>query len=197
MGQRSPSNRARVKLAYFTLASSRTNGPTSRTTRVDAKVSDRTSSQGGISPYQTLFNHLERMAPPPLGPSQTRTSIHLAGHPQKSALVAEFAGNHLRELRTPALVIDRHVFSKNCARMHDNAAGYGAAFRAHLKTHKVTNRSGDSMSTIQCPVFIYFIRSLDCGRYKAPTCFLCCYHSCNRRIHADGGLGSCEIGTCV
>jgi D-serine deaminase-like pyridoxal phosphate-dependent protein len=55
-------------------------------------------------------------------------------------------------------VVDRHVFSKNCARMHANAAGYGAAFRAHLKTHEVINRSGGSMSTIQCPVFISFTR---------------------------------------
>ena len=116
----------------------RTNGPTFRT-RVDAKVSDRTSSQGGISPYQTLFNHLENMAP---HSSQTTTFIHFTGHPQKSALVAGFAEKHLRQLRTPAFVVDRHVFSKNCARMHANAAGYGAAFRAHLKTHKVINRSG-------------------------------------------------------
>jgi hypothetical protein len=73
-----------------------------------------------------------------LDPSQTGTPLHLTSRPQKSALIAEFAGKHLQELRTPALVIDRHVFLKNCAKMHANAAGYGAAFRAHLKTHKVT-----------------------------------------------------------
>jgi hypothetical protein len=73
-----------------------------------------------------------------LQPPQTRTPIHLASHPQKAALVSEFAGKPLRELRTPALVIDRHIFAENCARMHANAAGYGAAFRAHLKSHKVT-----------------------------------------------------------
>ncbi|KAI0257106.1 putative serine dehydratase domain-containing protein [Lactifluus subvellereus] len=69
-------------------------------------------------------------------PSQSRTPFHLAGHPERSALAAEFIGKHLWELRTPALVIDRAVFAKNCAKMHANAAGYGAAFRAHLKTHK-------------------------------------------------------------
>ena len=75
-------------------------------------------------------------------PSQTSTPFHLVGRSQKPALVAEFAGKHLRELRTPALVIDRSVFAKNCAKMHTNAAGYGAEFRAHIKTHKVNRLSG-------------------------------------------------------
>jgi len=69
-------------------------------------------------------------------PSQTRTPVHLVGRSQKPALVTEFAGKHLCELRTPALVIDRAVFAKNCDKMHVNAAGYGAKFRAHLKSHK-------------------------------------------------------------
>jgi hypothetical protein len=50
-------------------------------------------------------------------------------------LIAEFAGEHLHELRTPALVIDRHVFSRNGAKMRD--MGMGVAFKAHLKTYKV------------------------------------------------------------
>lgn len=41
-----------------------------------------------------------------------KTPFHLA---KKSALVAEFIGKCLEELRTPALVIDRAVFAKNCA----------------------------------------------------------------------------------
>ncbi|KAH9003990.1 putative serine dehydratase domain-containing protein [Lactarius hatsudake] len=69
-------------------------------------------------------------------PSQTRTPFHLVNRSQKSALVAEFTGRRLRELRTPALVIDRAIFAKNCDKMHANATGYGAEFRAHLKTHK-------------------------------------------------------------
>jgi D-serine ammonia-lyase len=72
-----------------------------------------------------------------MAPSQSGTPFHLAGHPEKSALLAGFVGKHLGELRTPALVIDRAVFANNCAKMHANAAGYGAEFRAHLKTHKV------------------------------------------------------------
>ncbi|KAI0308238.1 putative serine dehydratase domain-containing protein [Multifurca ochricompacta] len=68
--------------------------------------------------------------------SQSKTPFQFVSRPQKSALVAEFIGKQLQELRTPALVIDRAVFAKNCAKMHANALGYGAEFRAHLKTHK-------------------------------------------------------------
>lgn len=91
----------------------------------EKKDSNKKVTQGRVRP--------SNMSTPP---SQTRTPFHLVGRPQKSALVAEFAGKRLHELRTPALVIDRAVFAKNCDRMHANAAGYGAEFRAHLKTHK-------------------------------------------------------------
>ena len=75
----------------------------------------------------------------------------MAGLPEKSALVTEFIGSQVWELRTPALVIDRAVFAKNCAKMHANAAGYGAEFRCHLKTHKVSDRTvGD------CSVHTYY-----------------------------------------
>ncbi|KIP03951.1 hypothetical protein PHLGIDRAFT_25851 [Phlebiopsis gigantea 11061_1 CR5-6] len=69
-------------------------------------------------------------------PPQTKTPHHLVTLPQKSTLVAAFRGQHLDALRTPAVVIDRAVFSQNCARMHDNAKAWGASFRAHVKTHK-------------------------------------------------------------
>lgn len=70
-------------------------------------------------------------------PLQTKTPHDLILLPQKSALVSTFKGQPLNALRTPAVVIDRAVFAKNCARMHDNAKQWGAAFRAHVKTHKV------------------------------------------------------------
>ena len=205
-GAKVPSNRAPVKQAYFTpTASSRSSGPMFRSELTRGRTG--TSSCEGhenvdlrhLAIPSFIQPYLGNMAPPPpLHSSQTRTPIHLSGHPQKSALVAEFAGKHLRELRTPALVIDRHVFSKNCARMHANAAGYGAAFRAHLKTHKVMNRSGAvsvlSMRLLHVPYSFHSL-SLDRRRDKAPTCFLCCYYSRGCRIYADGSLGSCEIGT--
>src|ERR1700729_1125709 len=65
---------------------------------------------------------------------QTKTYLD---PPQKQELLNEFVGKPLKALRTPAMVIDRHIFAQNCARMHEKAAQWGASFRAHLKTHKV------------------------------------------------------------
>jgi D-serine deaminase-like pyridoxal phosphate-dependent protein len=46
-------------------------------------------------------------------------------------------GKPLNALRTPAFVVDRAVFAKNCRKMLENARDWGATFRGHLKTHKV------------------------------------------------------------
>lgn len=71
-------------------------------------------------------------------PVQTTTPSQLLLKPSKQALLCEYLGKPLNALRTPAAVIDRAVFAKNCARMHKNAKEWGASFRAHVKTHKVT-----------------------------------------------------------
>lgn len=71
---------------------------------------------------------------------QTHTPWRLVT-PNKDALVKEFFGKSLNELRTPALVVDRAAFRDNCAKMHENAKAWGASFRAHLKTHKVIHVS--------------------------------------------------------
>ncbi|KAI0348586.1 hypothetical protein BDW22DRAFT_1350822 [Trametopsis cervina] len=68
--------------------------------------------------------------------AQTYTPYEFANLPQKETLVNAFRGRPLNTLRTPAVVIDRSVFAKNCARMHANAREWGAGFRAHVKTHK-------------------------------------------------------------
>jgi len=67
---------------------------------------------------------------------QTKTPSHFLNL-DKDALVAGFVGKPLNALRTPALVVDRAVFAKNCKKMHEKARDWGASFRAHLKTHKV------------------------------------------------------------
>jgi len=67
---------------------------------------------------------------------QTKTPLHFL-NPSKDALVTEFVGKPLNALRTPAFVVDRAVFAKNCRKMHENARDWGATFRGHLKTHKV------------------------------------------------------------
>lgn len=70
-------------------------------------------------------------------PVQTRTPDQLLLRPDKQSLLAAFRGQKLDALRTPAAVIDRAVFARNCARMLESASQWGASFRAHVKTHKV------------------------------------------------------------
>ncbi|KAI0735103.1 hypothetical protein C8Q76DRAFT_610134 [Earliella scabrosa] len=72
----------------------------------------------------------------PLIPKQSRTPYHISGKPEKQDLVDEYKGKNLDALRTPALIIDRAVFARNCAKMHDLAKSLGARFRAHVKSHK-------------------------------------------------------------
>ena len=57
----------------------------------------------------------------------------------KHALLDKYLGKSLDTLRTPAMIIDRSLFAKNCASMHLKAREWGASFRAHLKTHKVAS----------------------------------------------------------
>ncbi|KAF8577870.1 hypothetical protein K439DRAFT_1654968 [Ramaria rubella] len=73
------------------------------------------------------------MSPLPL---QTVTPYTFSNLPSKEKLFHEFKGTPLDSLRTPALVIDRALFAKNCAKMHESAKAWKAGFRAHVKTHK-------------------------------------------------------------
>ena len=73
----------------------------------------------------------------PLIPKQSRTPYHISGKPEKQDLVDEYKGKNLDALRTPALIIDRAIFARNCAKMHELAKALGARFRAHVKSHKV------------------------------------------------------------
>lgn len=57
--------------------------------------------------------------------------------PSKQKLVEAFKAKPLNSLRTPAVIIDRAMFAKNCALMHDAVKALNADFRAHVKTHKV------------------------------------------------------------
>ncbi|KAF9457068.1 hypothetical protein BDZ94DRAFT_1285467 [Collybia nuda] len=68
--------------------------------------------------------------------TQTKTLCQLMERPRKEVLANEFKGKSLQNLRTPAIIIDRNIFAQNCAKMHEKATGWGARFRAHLKTHK-------------------------------------------------------------
>ncbi|KZT02661.1 uncharacterized protein LAESUDRAFT_661382 [Laetiporus sulphureus 93-53] len=69
---------------------------------------------------------------------QTKTPFHISAKPEKQELVDEYRGKALNAIRTPAVVIDRALFAKNCALMHENAKQWGASFRAHVKSHKTS-----------------------------------------------------------
>lgn len=78
-----------------------------------------------------------RSSPTAMSSSIVQTTSYY-GLPDKQQLLKEFQGRPLKTLRTPSIVIDRHLFANNCSRMHEKAAQWGAGFRAHVKTHKVS-----------------------------------------------------------
>jgi D-serine deaminase-like pyridoxal phosphate-dependent protein len=70
--------------------------------------------------------------------NQTPTPWQTTTLPNKGELRNAFVGKSISELRTPAFIVDRAVFAQNCAKMHERAKKWDAAFRAHVKTHKTT-----------------------------------------------------------
>jgi D-serine deaminase-like pyridoxal phosphate-dependent protein len=53
-------------------------------------------------------------------------------------LLAAFKDMSFSDLRTPAAIIDRNAFARNCQAMKDRVEHFGAIFRAHVKSHKVS-----------------------------------------------------------
>lgn len=70
-------------------------------------------------------------------PPQSDSFLNLYADTLSDELRKRYVGKSLTELRTPAMVIDRAVFAKNCAEMHKRAEQWKWTFRAHIKTHKV------------------------------------------------------------
>jgi hypothetical protein len=95
---------------------------------------------------------------------QTKTPYDILSLPSKQVLLNEFEGKPIDGLRTPCLVVDRHLFARNCARMHQKARDWGASFRAHLKTHKVQVYRLLAFSTISIEPHM-----LDSRRYPTPA----------------------------
>lgn len=62
----------------------------------------------------------------------------LALLPSKEALTEAFVGKPLTSLRTPCAIVDVAKVKANCARMHKIAKDWDSLFRAHVKTHKVS-----------------------------------------------------------
>lgn len=104
-----------------------------------AQISTHSSNPYDPHPLRMSTMSAEEHPPAnPLIPKQSRTPYHISGKPEKQDLVDEYKGKNLDALRTPALIIDRAVFARNCAKLHELAKALGARFRAHVKSHKVS-----------------------------------------------------------
>ncbi|KAI4731559.1 hypothetical protein E4T49_00539 [Aureobasidium sp. EXF-10728] len=58
--------------------------------------------------------------------------------PSKAALQLQYVGKNLREIPTPAAVLDLAPIRRNCKAMLEATKALGLGFRAHVKTHKTT-----------------------------------------------------------
>ncbi|SAM04113.1 hypothetical protein [Absidia glauca] len=56
--------------------------------------------------------------------------------PDKKALVGQYVGKSLDQVRTPRLVVDRTVVKKNCEKLGAIAQRQQVKIRVHVKTHK-------------------------------------------------------------
>lgn len=54
----------------------------------------------------------------------------------KQALLSRYSGERVTHLPTPACIVNRKTFQKNCKIMRSNADALSLPFRAHIKTHK-------------------------------------------------------------
>lgn len=57
--------------------------------------------------------------------------------PSQAELRAAFVGKNLRDVPTPAAVLDRAVVRRNCLQMLKACEALQVEFRPHVKTHKV------------------------------------------------------------
>jgi hypothetical protein len=80
------------------------------------------------------LNHLLAPEEPKMS-SFTAPSFYLS--PSKAALQLQYVGKDLREIPTPAAVLDLAPFRRNCKAMLEATKALGLGFRAHVKTHKV------------------------------------------------------------
>lgn len=55
----------------------------------------------------------------------------------REALVAEYVGKSIRNVPTPAAIINVAAVRRNCSRMLEACKSLNLGWRAHIKTHKV------------------------------------------------------------
>ena len=57
--------------------------------------------------------------------------------PSKSMLQEMFVGKQVKQIPTPAVVLDLAVVERNCTQMLETCKALEVDFRPHMKTHKV------------------------------------------------------------
>jgi hypothetical protein len=67
-------------------------------------------------------------------------TTHLENYPVSplDALKAQYIGQHVANLPTPAIILDRSKIVRNCNAMLQVCSKLGVGFRAHVKSHKVS-----------------------------------------------------------
>lgn len=83
---------------------------------------------------------------------QTTTPLSLLTLPSKDALVKEFKGKNIKTLRTPALIVDKEQFRRNCERVTGETEKRGMGFRAHVKSESVEQRATSDEPEARCEV---------------------------------------------
>ena len=63
-------------------------------------------------------------------------------------LLERYVGRDIRDSEAPAAVVDVAVARRNCASMLKAASALGLGFRAHMKTHKVSEGMGGRLAGI-------------------------------------------------
>lgn len=80
--------------------------------------------------------------------------------PTKEELAKEFLGKSIKDVATPAAIIDFGKVKNNCSRMLEACEALGFGWRAHIKTHKVGSEQLLSLFRMRImnpsPLFAFF-----------------------------------------
>jgi hypothetical protein len=154
----------------------------------DNRYSHRASRDISVIEWDSI--HPDR--PSTSGPmQQTTTPYKLSSLPDKRTVSAQFLGKPLAALRTPALVIDRAVFTANCANMHRKAQEWATSFRAHVKSHKVSSQVLSNGNN-NCKLLL----DADGGGNETTVKVQCRHHDCGGGVNAYGSVDDFGCWTC-
>jgi hypothetical protein len=90
-------------------------------------------------PKATLINRLLPQAPSAFKYIISMAAPSFYAVSDKDELNKAFVGKDLKDIDTPAAVLDLHKIRENCKNVLEAAAQLGFGWRAHIKTHKVGN----------------------------------------------------------